>query len=116
MAINTINGDSGSATGTVVTLTGATSGAVFTAATSTITQSFDYLSLPSTTSTNGQVTINGVRFLHNYGDSTNTFAGGNAGNFTTTSTGLTGIGNNSLNAISSTSNNNTAFEIPVEAT
>ena len=91
MAITTINGDSGSATGTVITLTGSTSGAYFTALGATITASFNYVSLPSTTSTDGQIKINSIPFMHAYGTQ-NTFLGGNAGNFTNTSTDMVGIG------------------------
>lgn len=91
MAITTINGDSGSATGVLITLTGGTSGAFFTASGSTVTASFNYLSLPTTTSTNGQIRINSVPYIHAYGTN-NTFLGSNAGNFTNASTGMIGIG------------------------
>ena len=95
MAITTINGDSGSTTGTGIFLTGGTSGAFFTATATTITASFNYLDLPTTTSTDGQIKINGVPFMHAYGTQ-NTFLGPNAGNFTNTSTDMVGIGNQAL--------------------
>jgi len=86
--ITTIDGDSSFVTGSTVTLTGGTSGAVFTGnGTTTMTESFNYLSLPITTSVNGQILINSVPFLHGYGavaSSGNIFLGPSAGNFTTT--------------------------------
>lgn len=91
MSVTTINGDSGSATGIVITLTGGTSGAVFTGSGSTMTESFNYLALPTTTSVNGLIKINSVNFLHANGTN-NTFLGGNAGNFTNASTDMVGIG------------------------
>jgi hypothetical protein len=89
--ITTINGDSGSVTGSTITFTGGTSGAVFTGSGSTMTESFNYLSLPTTTSTNGQVRINSNRFMHSYGTA-NTFLGESSGNFTLTGTGNTALG------------------------
>src|SRR5690242_18119019 len=56
--ITTINGDSGSITGATVTLTGGTSGAVFSGSSATMTMSFNNVNLPTTTSSVGQVTIN----------------------------------------------------------
>lgn len=62
--------------------------------------------LPTTSSTVGQITLNGNRFLHGYGTN-NVFLGTDAGNFTLTSTGCVCIGrdagktlNNTTNAIS----------------
>lgn len=89
--INTIDGDSGSVTGSTVTVTGGTSGAVFTGSGTTLTESFNYLALPSTTSSNGQITINTTPFMHAYG-SNNTFLGSNSGNFTTATQETVGIG------------------------
>ena len=61
----------------------------------------------STSSTVGNVTKAGNRFIHNFGTN-NTFAGVNAGNFITSGTGRNvGLGNNSLAAIT-TGNSNTA--------
>ena len=103
--ITTINGDSGSVTGSTVTITGGTSGAVFSGSGSTMTESFNYLSLPTTTSTNGQITINSIPFLHGYG-SNNVFVGPNAGNFTfNTTNGIfnTALGNNALSGLTSAS-------------
>lgn len=79
----TITGDSGSATGSNITLTGGTSGAVFTGSSTTVTESFNYLSLPVTTSTNGQVRINGDIVLWAPYNQSNTFVGGQAGNVST---------------------------------
>lgn len=79
-AIATIDGDVGYVSGSTVTFTGGSSGAVFVGDdASTMTESFNYLSLPTTTSTNGQILIGAVPVLQTYG-SGNTFAGG-AGNF-----------------------------------
>lgn len=78
----TIAGDSGSTSGNSFTFTGGTSGAVFTMAAGTMTESFNFLSLPATTSANGQILINSTPFLHGFGIN-NAFVGG-AGNFTLT--------------------------------
>lgn len=102
--ITTINGNSGSVTGTTITLTGSTSGAVFTGSGSTMTQSFNYLSLPSTTATDGQIRINNSRFLHGYG-SLNTFVGNNTGNFTLTGGNNVGIGASALTSVTSGAQN-----------
>lgn len=91
---NKVNGDSGFATftGGEITLSGGTSGAVYTGAAATLTTSFNYLSLPATTSTNGQIDINSTRWLHAYGTH-NTFVGGGAGNTTlTTGSAINNVG------------------------
>lgn len=102
--ITTLAGDSGSATGSTVTITGSTSGAVFTGSGSTITESFNYLALPTTTSTNGQVKINGSAVLHSMGGATNIFLGNSAGNLSVTGTGDTFIGNLCGTALTSGTN------------
>lgn len=106
--IVTINGDSGSVTGSTIAITGGTSGAVFTGSGTTLTESFNYLSLPTTTSTSGQIKINSIPFLHSYGNGSNTFVGSYAGNFTfnTTPNGIynTAVGNLSLNSLTASSN------------
>lgn len=51
------------------------------------------IGIPATTSTVGHLTINGIRFLHQYGNTTNTFVGYESGNFTLTSTNTTCYGN-----------------------
>lgn len=58
------------------------------------------LSLPTTTSTTGQLTINSARFLHSYGTS-NTWLGSNAGNFTLTGSLNVGIGDSCCVSITS---------------
>lgn len=50
------------------------------------------LTLPTTSSTDGQIILNSNRFVHAYGTN-NFFAGSGAGNFTLTGTELTGVGN-----------------------
>ena len=102
--IATINGTTGSVTGSAVTITGGTSGAVFTGSGTTLTESFNYLALPTTTSTNGQITINGSPFLHAYGTD-NTFLGTQAGNFSVSGTSNAGIGYQSMNNITNGSYN-----------
>lgn len=99
----TIDGDTGTATGNPVTLTGGTSGAVFTGTGSTMTQSFDFLALPATTATDGQITLDGDRFLHAFGTQ-NTFVGANAGNLTNTAASCVGIGSGAIDSITSAGN------------
>jgi len=64
------------------------------------------LDLDNSTSTIGNITKNGTRFLHNFGTK-NTFLGANAGNFTTTGTGNTATGEFALR-FNSTGDGNTA--------
>ena len=93
--IVTIDGDVGFATGTTITLTGGTSGAVFTGDdVSTITESFNFLQLPVTTSTNGQILIGPSNpILHAAGGaSNNIFLGADTGNFTLTGAQNTALG------------------------
>jgi len=101
----TINGDVGSATGNVITITGGTSGAVFTGAGSTLTESFNYLSLPATTATHGQILINGNPVLHSYGAADNMFLGANAGTFVVTGTNNNALGDAALSSLTSGSAN-----------
>lgn len=66
------------------------------------------LSLPTTSSTVGQITINSVPYLHGFGTS-NAFVGPNAGNFTLSTASLNiGIGSTSLAGLT-TGNNNTGI-------
>ena len=60
----------------------------------------------TSTSTTGNITKNGNRFIHNFG-TRNTFVGNLAGNFTLTGTDNTGIGNGALNP-NATGTSNTA--------
>lgn len=103
--ITTIDGDVSSVTGSTVTITGGTSGAVFTGdGTTTMTQSFNHLSLPDSTSDSlGVVYINSVPFMHAYPGtaSNNVFVGENAGNFTVSGTDIVGVGNAALASLSS---------------
>jgi len=55
--------------------------------------------LPTTTATTGQIKINSLRFLHNFGGTGNTFVGPNSGNFTLTNTENTGVGGNTLSSL-----------------
>lgn len=69
------------------------------ASTTTNTAGTDFIStagnlkLPTSTSTVGQIQINSVRYLHNYGG--NLFVGSASGNFTATSSGSTCVGESS---------------------
>ena len=102
--INIINGNTGSVTGSTVTITGSTSGLVFTGSSATLTSSFNFISLPTTTSTNGQILINSTRFLHGYGGSSNNIFGGfGAGNFTLTGQNNSVYGTSSSTALTSAS-------------
>ena len=103
--VTTIDGDSGSVTGSTVTLTGGTSGAVFTGSGATVTESFNYLSLPATTSTNGQIRINGSPVLIMPNNTSNIFVGANAGYTGLSGGGNAGIGQNALSALLSGSYN-----------
>ncbi len=94
--VSFINTDNGMVAGDTITLTGGTSGAVFTGSGSTITESFNYLALPTATSANGQIKINSLRFAHNFGSS-NTFLGSTAGAFTGSGGSMVGIGFEALN-------------------
>jgi len=101
-----IAGDSGGAlTGNSFTLTGGSSGAVFAGSGTTLTQSFNYLSLPTTTSTNGQIQINGTPVLHTYGNGTNIFVGEGSGNFTLSSVDCVAVGSGCLTSLTSGTDN-----------
>jgi hypothetical protein len=110
--IETITGDVGGAIGPDgagnTNLLGGTSGAVFTGAGNTITESFNFLYLPATTASNGQILINGNPILQAIGTN-NIFLGASAGNFTLTQTGSTGIGVSALNNLTTTGTNNVAL-------
>lgn len=102
-----VNGDVASATGNPLTLTGGSSGAVFTGSGSTLTESFNFLSLPDTTTTDGQIIIDSLPFLHAFdsgGDNNNVFVGASSGNFTNTSEAVIGIGKQALSSIVDASN------------
>lgn len=108
LGIQVIDGDTGSVSGSTVTLTGGSSGAKFTGVGTIMTESFLYLALPSTLgglgSPTGSITINGNRFLSAFGTN-NTFLGDTSGNLTLSGTNSTGIGKNALIALSSGINN-----------
>lgn len=112
-------------THTATTITGLTAGGItFGSATGTLTQAPNLfwnegavalnvvgsvevgglLRLAPTSSTGGQLQVNGVRFLHAYG-SQDTFVGEAAGNLTTTGNSNTGVGYYALNAVTSGTDN-----------
>lgn len=80
--VDSIMGDTGSAQSGALTVSGGTSGAAFDSTTSTVELSINYISMPGTTDTNGQILFGGVPYLHTYGDGANVFFGEQAGNFT----------------------------------
>jgi hypothetical protein len=86
--ITTINGDVSSVTGSTVTFTGGTSGAVFTGnGTTTMTESFNFLNLPNADAggTQGYISFNTIKYMHNGGTANNSlFLGPSSGNFTHT--------------------------------
>lgn len=100
----TLTGDSGGGlTGSSFTITGGTSGAVFAGSGTTLTQSFNTVNLPTTTSSVGQIKINGDPVFHTY-NLANVFIGSPGyvcGNFTTTGSGNIGLGGNALNGLTS---------------
>lgn len=86
-----------------------TAGTGLTVTTGNATVTAGNLVLPATTSTAGQVTIGGSRFLHAAGSSSNTFVGIGSGNFTLTSPQNTMVGQTSGQALSSGLGTNTAL-------
>jgi hypothetical protein len=82
--VDSITGDTGTAQSGALTLSGGLSGALFDSTTTTLTQSFNFIALPLTTTTNGQIIFgNEQTVFHAYGAAiTNIFVGGGSGNFT----------------------------------
>ena len=105
--IQTIDGDVGSVTGSTVTLTGGTSGAVFTGSGTTMTESFDYLSMSATApGGDGVISMGGVPYFQTFEE--NLFIGANAGNDTfSQSANVTAIGALVLNALTSANGSQT---------
>jgi len=100
-AITTIDGDSGSVTGTTVTLSGADSGALFTGSGSTMNTSFDFLAMAdSVDSTHGYLKIGDGVFLSAYPgiDPCGILIGLNAGNYGASAV-VIAIGANSCSGI-----------------
>ncbi len=98
--VTDITGDTGTPQSGSLIISGGTSGALFDTSTSTITQSFNFLTLPNTTATDGQITIGSEYVLHTYGTANaNTFVGGDAGNFTLAGFENTGCGGSALNSL-----------------
>lgn len=101
-AVTDITGDTGSAqTGSLI-ISGGTSGLIFDSTTPTITASANFISMPLTSDTNGQVIIDGKPVLHAFNqDNHNIFAGALAGNFTHTGTSTTACGYAALQSLTS---------------
>src|SRR5579872_1527674 len=104
--VNDITGDTGSAQSGSLTLTGGTSGLLFDSSTTSITAKVNFINMPLTSSTTGQIMCASNTILHNYGeDLQNIFVGDTAGNFTLTGGDNTGCGGFSLNVLTSGSQN-----------
>ncbi len=102
----TLEGDAGTPiTGATLDIVGTTSGAVFTGdGANTLTLSFDFISMPASTSTNGQIIIDGIPALYQYPDFNSIFLGG-SGNFTNIGQNNIGIGTFNLPALDSGAEN-----------
>jgi hypothetical protein len=105
--VTSIDGDTGSGpiTGDL-TITGGASGASFDTTGTTITQSFNFLSLPATDNplTMGYISFEDNPVLALYGGDPNIYLGVSAGNVAQTGSACVGIGNGAL--VSGTNNNN----------
>lgn len=112
IVITDSNGQLGSTlTPTVTSLTttaAMTAGTGVTITTGDLDVTAGKIDLPATSSTAGQITVNGNRFLHSYGLN-NTFLGDGAGNFTTTTSYNVGLGYLALNVLSGGNGQNLAF-------
>ncbi len=102
--VNDVTGDTGTAQSGSLVISGGTSGAKFDSTSTTIAQSFNFLSLPVTSSTNGQILIDSQPALHSFGDQ-NFFVGTAAGNFTVTGGQNTGCGPSTLSSLTSGASN-----------
>ena len=99
--ITTIDGNSGSVTGSTIEITGGSSGGVFTGSGTTLTMSFTELNLPATSSSSvGVINIGGPRFVHSGNGITNgnTYVGSSAGS-SGDDTCNTGVGMDSLTKV-----------------
>jgi hypothetical protein len=95
-----ITGDTGSAQSGSLQITGGTSGILFDTSTASITASVDFINMPLTTATTGQIMCSSATILHNYGTAAaNIFVGDSAGNFTLTGAQNTGCGSFALNVL-----------------
>jgi len=112
----TIDGDVSSVTGSTITLTGGTSGAVFTGnGSTTMTESFNFLDVPDTaltgsTITSGYISFDGTVTIHNFAstDNENIFCGGFAGSpHATSGVALynSGFGSTTLTSLTTGTNN-----------
>ena len=100
--VTDITGDTGTAQSGSLNISGGTSGSTFDTTTTTITESFNFLSLPSTTATNGQILIGAEPVLHAYGTGDqNIYVGSFAGNFSATSSYNTACGGSALSSVTS---------------
>jgi hypothetical protein len=100
--IVTIDGTTGSVTGSTVTITGGTSGAVFTGSGTTLTESFNFLALPATTSSVGYISIGGSPYISNF-NGNDFFA--ISGNVTTSGIENVAVGSGALEFLTTGSEN-----------
>lgn len=84
----------------------ANSGMFYTGTPGNLQTTIRYLNMPNTTAGgNGILYLNSVRFLHNYGNQTNTFVGGQVGNLTSSGTSNAAVGFQSMLALTSGDSN-----------
>ncbi len=92
------------APGSIASTTTTTGGTGLIATTGNVTVTNGNLTLPTTSSTVGQIIVNSSRFMHSFGGA-NTFLGQSAGNFTLSSGNCTAIGYFSGSSLTSGNNN-----------
>jgi hypothetical protein len=92
------------APGSIESTTTTTAGTGLTVTTGNAVISAGNLTLPTTSSSAGNILINAERFVHHYGTG-NTFLGALSGNYTTTGTFNTGLGQEVLTAVTSGGSN-----------
>jgi len=104
--VSSIVGDTGTPQTGALTLSGGTSGASFDSTTPTLTQSFNFISLPYTTATNGQILVGGQPVFQKFpGGNANNFVGAASGNFGLSGSNNTGDGDETLTSLTSGSFN-----------
>ena len=108
-----VNGPSSSGDNDIAVFDGITGKLIKDSAISSINPTFSgavstlqTFNLPETVASNvGVINMDGKRYLHSYGDLSNTFGGSESGNFTSTTIGNTGFGNLTLQSLTSGESN-----------
>jgi hypothetical protein len=107
--VTSITGDTGGPISGVLTITGASTGALFDTTGTTITESFNFLALPDTNNplTTGYISMGGATVLAQYGTlgRSNIFTGSFCGNAAITGIQNTGDGSSALLSLTSGGNN-----------